>query len=44
MTDLKRGDVVVVWFPNSDLKTLKRLPALIVQADGLNTGSTWLLA
>jgi len=38
MIDLKRGDVVLVWFPNSDLKTLKRRPALIVQADDLKTG------
>jgi mRNA interferase MazF len=38
MTGLKRGDVVLVWFPNSDLKTFKRRPALVVQADGLNTG------
>jgi mRNA interferase MazF len=38
MTDLKRGDVVLVWFPNSDLKTFKRRPALVVQGDALNTG------
>jgi mRNA interferase MazF len=38
MTGLRRGDVVLVWFPNSDLKTFKRRPALVVQADGLNTG------
>ncbi|MCW5556693.1 MAG: type II toxin-antitoxin system PemK/MazF family toxin [Verrucomicrobiae bacterium] len=38
MTGLERGDVVLVWFPNSDLKTFKRRPALVVQADGLNTG------
>jgi mRNA interferase MazF len=38
MTNLKRGDVVLVWFPNSDLKTFKRRPALVVQADDLNTG------
>ncbi len=25
-------------FPNSDLKTYKKRPALVVQADGLNTG------
>ena len=34
----KRGDVVLVRFPNSDLTTYKKRPALIVQADGLNTG------
>ncbi|MHB8524470.1 MAG: type II toxin-antitoxin system PemK/MazF family toxin [Limisphaerales bacterium] len=38
MTNLERGDVVLVWFPNSDLKTFKRRPALVIQADGLNTG------
>jgi mRNA interferase MazF len=38
MTNLKRGDVILVWFPNSDLKTFKRRPALVIQADGLNTG------
>lgn len=34
----KRGDVVLVRFPNSDLATYKKRPALVVQADGLNTG------
>jgi len=34
----KRGDVILVRFPNSDLKTYKKRPALIVQADGLSTG------
>lgn len=38
MTDLKRGDVVLVLFPNSDLITFKRRPALVVQADNLDTG------
>ena len=38
MTDLKRGDVILVWFPNSDLKTFKRRPALVIQADELGTG------
>lgn len=33
-----RGDVVLVLFPNSDLRTAKRRPGLIVQADSLNTG------
>lgn len=28
----RRGDVVLVRFPNSDLKTYKKRPALIVQA------------
>ncbi|MFB2894590.1 type II toxin-antitoxin system PemK/MazF family toxin [Aerosakkonemataceae cyanobacterium BLCC-F50] len=30
-----RGDVVLVLFPNSDLRTAKRRPALVVQADNL---------
>jgi mRNA interferase MazF len=34
----KRGDVVLVPFPGSDLVTVKRRPALIVQADNLNSG------
>lgn len=38
MTRYKKGTVVLVLFPNSDLLTAKRRPALIIQADGLNTG------
>jgi mRNA interferase MazF len=34
----KRGDVILVRFPNSDLKTFKKRPALVVQADDLATG------
>jgi mRNA interferase MazF len=34
----KRGDVILVRFPNSDLRTYKKRPALVVQADGLHTG------
>lgn len=34
----KRGDVVLVLFPHSNLKTAKVRPALIVQADNLQTG------
>ncbi len=37
MTNYKRGMVVLVLFPNADLVTAKRRPALVVQADGLNT-------
>nr|WP_207787859.1 type II toxin-antitoxin system PemK/MazF family toxin [Candidatus Thiosymbion oneisti] len=36
-TNCRRGDVILVRFPNSDLKTYKKRPALVVQADGLNT-------
>jgi mRNA interferase MazF len=34
----KRGDVVLVLYPNSDLRTAKTRPALIVQADNLQAG------
>lgn len=34
----KRGEVVLVWFPNSDLGGSKKRPALVVQADNLQTG------
>ncbi len=33
----KRGDVILVLFPSSNLLTAKRRPALIVQADNLQT-------
>ena len=38
MTLYSRGDVVLVLFLNSDLRTAKRRPVLVVQADRLNTG------
>jgi mRNA interferase MazF len=31
----KRGDVVLVLFPHSDLRTAKTRPALMVQAENL---------
>jgi mRNA interferase MazF len=34
----RRGDVVLVLFPNSDLRTAKRRPALVIQRDELNNG------
>lgn len=38
-TQLKpeRGDVILVLFPHSDLRTAKPRPALVVQADELGT-------
>jgi mRNA interferase MazF len=36
--NLKRGDVVLVLFPESNLRTAKRRPAVVMQADNLNTG------
>lgn len=34
----RRGDVVLVLFPYSDLRTAKRRPALVLQRDELNNG------
>lgn len=34
----RRGDVVLVLFPHSDLRTAKPRPALVVKADDLGTG------
>jgi mRNA interferase MazF len=34
----RRGDVVLVLFPNSDLRTAKRRPALVLQRDNFNSG------
>ncbi|WP_055076665.1 type II toxin-antitoxin system PemK/MazF family toxin [Pseudanabaena sp. 'Roaring Creek'] len=36
--NIKRGDVVLLVFPNSDLSTAKIRPAAIVQANNLQTG------
>jgi len=36
--NFKRGDIVLVLFPNSDLTTAKTRPAIIVQLDNLQTG------
>jgi mRNA interferase MazF len=38
MTKYKKGTVVLTLFPNSDLVTAKRRPALVVQTDEVNTG------
>ena len=34
----KRGDVVLVLFPHSNLRTAKPRPSLVVQADNIQTG------
>jgi mRNA interferase MazF len=34
----KRGDFALVYFPHSDLTTIKLRPVLVVQADDLDTG------
>jgi hypothetical protein len=33
----KRGDVALVLYPDSNLRTAKRRPVLVVQADNLGT-------
>ena len=38
MTKTRRGDVVLVLFPNSDLRTAKRRPALVIQRNDLDSG------
>jgi len=38
MMKTEHGDVVLVLFPNSDLRTAKRRPALVIQRDNLNSG------
>jgi mRNA interferase MazF len=38
MTKTLRGDVVLVLFPNSDLRTAKRRPALVIQRNNLGGG------
>ncbi len=38
MTNYKKGDIVLVLFPNSNLQTVKKRPALVVQANNLQTG------
>ncbi len=35
---VRRGDIVLVLFPNSNLSSAKTRPALIVQANDLQTG------
>ena len=37
MTNYKNGDIILVLFPDSNLQTAKKRPALIVQADNLET-------
>jgi len=38
MMKTRRGEFVLVLFPNSDLRTAKRRPALVIQRDNLVTG------
>ena len=34
----KRGDVVLILYPNTDLRTAKKRPALVIQSDNIETG------
>jgi mRNA interferase MazF len=38
MTIYRRGDVLLVRFPNSDLVTYKKRPALVIQDEVVDTG------
>ena len=38
MTTYKRGDVILVKFPYSDLVRYKKRPALVVQDETVETG------
>ena len=38
MTKTRRGEVVLVLFPNSDLRTAKRRPALVIRRNDLASG------
>jgi mRNA interferase MazF len=44
MTTYRRGDVVLVPFPFSDLSGTKRRPALIVSGEGFNTSPDVIIA
>jgi len=34
----KQGDIILVWFPDSNLITAKKRPTIVLQADNLQTG------
>lgn len=37
MMNYKQGDIVSVWFPDSNLLTVKKRPGIVLQKDHLNT-------
>lgn len=39
----KQGDVVSVWFPDSNLLTVKKRPGIVLEKDNLNTGLAQLI-
>ena len=43
MITYKQGDIVLVWFPDSNLLTVKKRPAIVLQADDLKTGLNQLI-
>ena len=40
---VRRGDILLVLFPHSDLRMARTRPALVVQADNLDTGLSQLV-
>jgi len=40
----KQGDLVSVWFPDSNLLTVKKRPGIVLQKDNLNTGLDQLIS
>jgi mRNA interferase MazF len=38
MISYKQGDIVSVWFPDSNLLTVKKRPGIVLQKDNLNAG------
>jgi mRNA interferase MazF len=37
MINYNQGDIVTVWFPDSNLLTVKKRPGIVLQKDHLNT-------
>ncbi|MBC2700625.1 MAG: type II toxin-antitoxin system PemK/MazF family toxin [ANME-2 cluster archaeon] len=38
MTTYKQGDIILVWFLDSNLMTAKKRPAVVLQSNNLQTG------
>lgn len=38
MITYKQGDIILVWFPDSNLITTKKRPAVVLQSNNLQTG------
>ena len=38
MITYKQGDIILVWFPDSNLMTAKKRPAVVLQSNNLQTG------